>query len=53
MEAEFRKNAQLLALKMEMCQEPRNPEKVKTNKQTTNKKNKTIHSTLDLQKESY
>lgn len=34
MEAEFRKNAQLLALKMEMCQEPRNPEKVKqTNKQ--------------------
>jgi len=29
MEAEFRKNEQLLALKMEMCQEPRNPEKVK------------------------
>ena len=40
MEAEFRKNAQLLALKMEMCQEPRNPEKVK-------KKKKTIQSTLD------
>ena len=32
MEAEFRKNAQLLALKMEMCQEPRNPEKVKKKK---------------------
>ena len=29
MEAEFRKNEQLLALKMEMCQGPRNPEKVK------------------------